>query len=435
MLLARSYYEYLISMRNSRRPPAEIQALQGRKLKRLLAYSYDNVPFYHELMDRLGLKPSDFSSIADLPKLPVLTRDEITRNVQSMASKVAKNGEAISTTGTTGSPLTVTWSRAFCDRSLGLVMRRSKYQGNGFFTKVVWLTWFGSDANSSVRQSANFSRKLYKMLSGKTRGRYSSARAKTIGLSKDNLADVASFLSRFRPEVIHSRPSYLQRIKGIADSNVLDLKAKRLICEGEFLSDRIRKELQSSYDAEIFDCYGANEFRSLGFECKEHSGIHLNSDYFIFEFLRNGQPALPGERGEAVITGLDNEAMPLIRYKVGDIVVTRDEELCGCGSSLQKVDRIEGRLSDGLVSISGERIPPGLLINHIESVLSLRDYQVIQTAKNKIIVKVSKETSESSIASLGSYVRSQIGGDLEISIERQNAGEYPVKYRPVISEI
>ncbi|MDA4127873.1 MAG: hypothetical protein OK422_00175 [Thaumarchaeota archaeon] len=118
-----------------------------------------------------------------------------------------------------------------------------------------------------------------------------------------------------------------------------------------------RRDLHELFRTEIFVHYGTAELGGVGFECPEHSGFHIISDFFICEVLRDGEAASPGETGELVFTSLENEAMPLIRYDIGDVAVPEQDARCGCGSSFPRLRTIYGRRSEGLLLPDGTRIP------------------------------------------------------------------------------
>ncbi len=188
----------------------------------------------------------------------------------------------------------------------------------------------------------------------------------------------------------------------------------------------------------------ARESGALGFECSEHSGIHLNSDYYVFEFSHQSEERAGGipssveaiDYHEILITGLHNYSMPLIRYRQDDIVkVDEDGEKCGCGSYLPRLRQIQGRTDDEFVRVDGTRIPPGTIMEYIESVLQVRDYQLIQRSKDRVSVMLNLTTNRPQKAdAISSYLRQILGEDVRLEFEEWKNEEMPAKYRPVVTE-
>jgi phenylacetate-CoA ligase len=214
------------------------------------------------------------------------------------------------------------------------------------------------------------------------------------------------------------------------------LNLKVLLTASEFMSKSLREDLEALYGAEVFDNYGSNELGALGFECPKHTGIHLNSDCYVFEVLRDREPVSPGEQGDIVITGLHNEAMPLIRYEQGDQVLLGEEGKCRCRSYLPRLQAIQGRQADGLVTAEGGRIPAGPVCDWLEKVLGIRDFQLIQKDHQRIILRLTTRFRTGTIEKeVSSYLKGLLGDDLTVEIEEWTHSEMPAKYRPVTSEI
>lgn len=112
------------------------------------------------------------------------------------------------------------------------------------------------------------------------------------------------------------------------------------------VTQHCRDIVKKKFDLELFETYGAVEFGWLAFECNEHCGLHMTTNNMYLEIVdEEGEQVSAGEQGEIIVTGLYNRAMPLIRYRIGDLGIPSDEK-CPCGRSWPLIKSIEGRIND-----------------------------------------------------------------------------------------
>lgn len=193
----------------------------------------------------------------------------------------------------------------------------------------------------------------------------------------------------FRVTVIHCTPSYALYIAETARENGVDIGkfALRIGCFGaEPWSDNTRKELEEALDIKAYDSYGLSEMfgPGVGFECEEQNGLHIWEDHFLVEIVdSNGDACAPGERGELVLTSLTKEAMPLIRYRTGDMAMML-EDSCPCGRTSTRISRILGRADDMMV-IRGINVFPSQIEHVLMSIPEAGEYfQVIVERKKHL---------------------------------------------------
>jgi phenylacetate-CoA ligase len=427
--------EYLAAMRSYRLPPTELKKLQERRLRHQLLFAYDHVPYYHRLLKDQGLRPGDFNHAEDVRKLPTLSKEIILRNYpDEMLARGIRIRSGGLTAGTTGPPTPFCRGPVTERRILALRLRRMHLTGVHLWEKAVYMPYWGADVSGRAALSGPRMSTLAKRISSlpyKMRDLVLGYRVLPLG--PGNMKAVAMMLARYKPSILRARPSYLRRVAGIVKELDPSFSVKKVFTEGEVLTQGTREDLRSSYDAEVFDEYGSAEFSGLGFECKSHRGIHLNSDYYIFEFLgRDGYPAGEGERAELIVTGLMDDAMPLIRYRIGDYVIRDSEERCECGSSFPRLKLIDGRTYDGLVAGSGELIPPGSIIEHLETVLGLRGFQLVQEGGTDFLLKVRKEDLDGrTVGAVREYLNFVLGTDVALRTELWDDSKMPIKFRPV----
>lgn len=337
------------------------------------------------------------------------------------------------TSGTTGKPVEVLWDNAYCDVVAALRLMNVRATGSSHFAKTVEIQYWGPSRPEVRGQKPNRLRKL--LLGPLDAPRLLTLRARTRGFHR-TILELEKELHRIKPSAIQSRPSYLRRLGAQLLRRGPKLPVRNLVTEGEYLSSAVRKDLSKMFDAEVFNTYGSMEAGPFGIECRIHEGIHLSTDYFAFEVVRDGQAVSPEEQGDILVTTLDNRFMPLIRYRLGDSVVLESEERCRCGSSLPRLREVFGRTDDGLVIPTGGKVPTGEITNYLEGFLGLRDYQLVQTSVSSFLLKVKVEQDNPALrASMHGYVTSLIGQVTDLEVEYWMDDDIPPKYRPVVSRI
>ena len=198
---------------------------------------------------------------------------------------------------------------------------------------------------------------------------------------------------------------------------------------------------RSRTDRRIIDLYDSVEFPSIAWQCRTGPLYHLDSDVVAVESLKlhSDSPAELGERGRIVVTGLINHAMPLIRYSIGDIGILTNEE-CGCGVKLPLMKSIEGRLLDCIRLPSGRLISPYVLIKWMSAhTTGIKQYQIIQEQKDKLLVKVllDPKVPKETLTKLALNLRQLITEPVIVETQAVNSipEETSGKYRIVSSKV
>jgi phenylacetate-CoA ligase len=203
------------------------------------------------------------------------------------------------------------------------------------------------------------------------------------------------------------------------------------------LSIKDRTFIRSVFQAEIFDYYSSNECGIIAWECREHSGYHIDSDNIIVELMKNGKPVPPGEEGEVVVTVLDSYAMPFIRYLLGDIAISMNER-CRCGRGFPMLKMVTGRSNDCILLSNGRAVSPFLLTCAIEDIPGITKYQIIQEDLNKVKIKIVKneEMPDVDLLTIEQSIRALLDNTVEVevlSVEEITRDTKTNKYRTVIS--
>lgn len=354
--------------KNQWRSPDYLQELQNTRLQKMVRHAYDHVPYYRRLFDSEGITPDDIRSAQDLIKIPVLTKDDIRNNypkeIIARGTDIDKSGVS-STTGTTGQKLHIVYDNQALDYSSALA----------------YYAFLESGVKARDKM-ADICIPSYKLPWWRKRGLF---RKEQISI-REPMNEVVEQLANYKPDIIYSFPSYLQLLaQEIQKTAKRDVQPRLIITQGETLTENMRTTIQDVFQTEVRDSYGSVEFMRLAFECKTGEGYHYMSDSVIVECIKDGIPVAPGEVGEIVITGLYNHAMPLIRYKLGDMGIIANHK-CSCGRNYPLIQKIEGRTDDFFITPKGRLISPRVLNASIKKVSGLGQYKIVQEAKDRVVI-------------------------------------------------
>lgn len=359
-------------MRNERRGPQALAEIQARKLQRLVAHAYENVPFYRRLFQQAKLRPGDVRSAADLERLPVVDRDLLrAQPLEDVIDRRRRLGELVErhTSGSSGSPFRFFVDAAYDIHCKAQYLRPYLSNGRTPFDRVLHFTAFPD------RRPRWFER-------------IGLMRETLVGCSRpvDELLDA---LRHEQADIVQGYPSVLSALAARIDPGEPGFRWPRMVfTDSELLTSSVRRRIDESFGAPVFDVFGSYETDNIGYECAEHAGYHLAIDCVVAEFVRGGAAVAPGESGELVCTVLDNYAMPLIRYNLEDIAAAAPEP-CRCGRGLPLMSVVEGRSVDCVVLPDGSLQSPMQFLGALDSIGELAlEYQIVQTARDAFLVRL-----------------------------------------------
>jgi phenylacetate-CoA ligase len=197
-----------------------------------------------------------------------------------------------------------------------------------------------------------------------------------------------------------------------------------LICTGESLYPFQRKFLEQAFGARVVNEYGCSESGILAFPCPEADRLHTSADQVVLEYLVEGRPARPGEVAQVLLTELYSPDVPLIRYRLGDVVVPSAEEPCPCGRGLPTLERVEGRTSQVIQLGSGRQVHSEVFAYISDCFADLDPeidgFRVRQKGDDDFMLQlvaphtITSDTRES----LAGLVRRVLGGEVKIGVEQ-----------------
>jgi phenylacetate-CoA ligase len=352
-----------------RLPRERIGELQLERLKRQVAYAYDRVPMYKGCFDEAGISPDGIGSLEDLQDLPFTVKDDLRDHYPYgiLARPLEDIVRIHASSGTTGTPTVVTYTRGDLDTWANLMARNFTAAGVG-------------------RDDIVHNAYGYGLFTGGLGFHYGAERvgAKVLPTSAGNTKRQLRMMKDMGSTVLCCTPSYAVYLTEAAVKEGYrpreDLKLKVGMFGAEPWSEEARQTIQDTFGLKAYDTYGLSEIYGpgVGGECGEQDGLHIWEDEVLIEIVdpETGRWVEPGQLGEIVLTMLRREAMPLIRYRTKDLGwVSLDN--CACGRTTTRLMEIRGRADDMLI-IGGVNVFPSQIESVLMSIPELGDqYQIL----------------------------------------------------------
>ena len=354
-------YALLGHMRRSvRLAPDRLRALQERRLRALVRHAYEEVPYYRRLMDAAGVGPDDVRTADDLPRLPFTTKDLLRRTpLADLLARGVTPGRCavLESSGSSGTPLRVykrpreeRFRRAVGLRILlehGFRWRNRSAQFQQRAGPAVWLQRLGVGRKHWISTSLGVETQI-------------------------------RLLAAARAQVVIGPPTALRAVARAADAAGLTLAPARIVvAAGELLDPATRALVRRVLAADPVAVYGTTEMGYLAWQCERRAGLHVSADTHLIELLRGETPAPAGTLGEIVVTDLVARAMPLVRYRTGDLAVAPLAQ-CPCGRSLPLLVAHGGRLAGTLQLPGGRLVTAADVVGALDGMCRLGTFVVVQ---------------------------------------------------------
>jgi len=338
----------------------EIETMQWTKLKNLLSYAYENIPFYKKRFIENKIHPLDIKTREDFSRIPLLTKDDVGHHLDDLINKGLRMSKR-STSGTTGSPLSFYKDRiatAYMDAAMYYV-----YSWHGVNIGDKQARFWGSAIKSTDRIIQEVKHFLL------NRTQLSSFR-----MTEEECLKFYQKLVKFKPKFFYGYANAINQFATALQKNKVDateLGVLVIICTGEILFDYHRKLIQNVFGCKVVNEYGTTENGILAFEC-EYGNMHslALTVYLEFENLQNRCLGIEEDDcGEIIITELHSRSVPFIRYQTGDkgrLLNIR----CPCRRSIPVMEIHEGRIDDYI------KCPDGTLVYDAILAYTLKDHVI-----------------------------------------------------------
>jgi phenylacetate-CoA ligase len=357
-----------------------LEQLQLKRLQDTVQRVAQRVPFYRQRFDEAGVAPDQIKSLADVARLPFTTGADL-RAVYPDGMLAADRDESVrlhTSSGTTGKPKAIFFSRKDVDTAAELIARSLVMTG-------------------ITRKDVLQNMMSYGLFTGGLVMHYGAEKVGCLvipagpGTSERQLM----LMQDFRTSAVHILPSYALYFASFLEQKGInprkDLALRKAFVGAEPHTEETRRRIEQAFGCDVYNSYGLTEMNGPGvaFECEYKAGLHLWEDNYILEIINpaTGEPLPDGQTGELVLTTLNREAMPILRYRTRDIT-SIIPEACKCGRTHRRLARITGR-SDDMLIIRGVNIFPQQIERVLMSFPQIgRNYVIIIEGLDDMTVKV-----------------------------------------------
>ena len=353
----------------------ELAARRLDRIRALVRYAYENVPYYHDLYTRNHVHPSDLKNLVDFQNLPFLTKEEVVNNLDRLVAP-ARHGKLslMETGGSTGMPL-----RCFIDNSYWAWMSAFEWLGRSWYgvregEKIAW--FWGAQPDLPHHGWLAFLKARIKQ------HRFLNVQY----LTRDRMQAFAEMLVHWHPTMFLGYPSSIYLFaRYVRENRITGIRPKLIEVTSEKFQDSHRQLIEDVFQCRTANAYGTREIGSIAFQC-EAGHLHVTEGCHL-EVIANGKPAQAGQTGEVVLTSLHQYGMPFIRYRIMDAAVAKSDP-CLCGRGLPVLHELTGRTASFIVTSDGQYTDESFFEYAFQVKPEIARYQVYQPDPDQIEVRL-----------------------------------------------
>ena len=386
--------------------PIEIKAFQESKLKEVLHYVSQKSPYYRRIFRKYKISLSDIGSLEDLAKLPVTTKEDLQKyNDDFFCVPKSEIIDFVTTSGTLGEPVTI----GLTDKDLERLA----------YNEAISFACAGVGEDDILQLTTTMDRRFMAGLAYFLGVRKLGAGIVRVGAGIPELQ--WDSILKFKPTYLIVVPSFLLKLIQYAEAHDIDVNAsgiKGAVCIGESLRNQdfslnvLAEKIKAKWDIRLYSTYASTEMSTAFTECSEQQGGHQHPELIITEILdENNQPVPEGEEGELVITTLGIEAMPLVRFKTGDIVIAHTSN-CNCGRNTMRLGPVVGRKKQ-MIKYKGTTLYPPAMDNLLNDFPEVKSH-VVEIYHNdigtdEILIKIfAPKVADNLLSKIKDHFRSKL---------------------------
>ncbi len=410
---------------------AMLEELQAKRMAELGRYVRANVPYWAAAFAKAGFDDDEDLTTENITRLPLLNKDMIREAGDSLKSREFDKWQPRhkNTSGSTGVPLDY-----YIDRPAHSWQWAHMWRGWAQTGYVPGDLYASISGGSLIPEKAALKQTIYMALS-------SGLHFPTYHMNDEIMERYATRLARSPINFVYGYPSSLEIFSEyITASPRKKLPMKAVFTTSEGLSPKARAAIELAFDCPVYDTYGCNDGGIFSFECEHHNGLHMGMETDFVEIVdEEGNRVPDGEPGEVIATNLVIRAMPLLRFRTGDIAnLTR--EPCECGRGLIRVQELSGRERDVIHTPDGRKIH-GAFFTHFEALHHadwIARFQIHQPDVKTFILRVilRREPSEEDKQAVIKDLRTALGDmDFRIDVVEEMEVTRTGKFRIIVSDL
>jgi phenylacetate-CoA ligase len=394
----------------------QVKNLQKERLEKLLLHTYQNVPYYHDVLPKNGVVVNNKVKLDNFFQIPILTKKIIREQGGKLYSQDYRTRKPYFNTsgGSTGEPIRFIQDKDYDDWNNATKLYFNHMLGKELGDKEI--KFWGSDRDI-IEGSLSHKDRIINWL-------YNRKFFNSYRLDEKALLKLIHLNNRFKPKAYWSyMESALELSRFLSEHNISFHAPEILISTIAPLTEEIRSIIEKYMKCNVYNQYGSREVGGIGCECKEQKWLHTFPWYQYVEVLNHENMPIANEEGNVTVTNLCNYSMPLIRYQLGDVAVG-DEVECSCGRNTYVLKDVLGRTLGYFKKKDGSLVHSHFLVQALFFRDWIKMFQIIQEKVNKIIIKIEKskglEPNRQDIQEVVDKTKILMGESCEISIEYVN---------------
>jgi phenylacetate-CoA ligase len=386
----------------------EIAEYQQAKLERLLMHAYQNVPYYRQMLPKVGVISRGKVSLENFSNIPVLTKEDIRKNFEDLKSNDIdfRKWYLNHTGGSTGQPLTFIQDKGYEERNYANKIYYCRVAGKdiGETEMKIW----GSERDL-VRSSDDLQKRLKFSL-------YGRIFENSFRMDNTRIREILESIEKHKPVIIWGYVNSLYVLsKHIVEENISVHQPKAILSAAGSLTGDIRKTIKRAFSCPVLNIYGCREVGDIAFEGDEETGLRVfqNSHYVELNDIESQSCK------QIIVTSLNNYSMPFIRYSIGDV----SEGFCpGPEYGFSKLKNVIGRETAIFKTRAGSYIPPEFFIHIVGVVFNtgfIDQFQVIQNDYENITIKIvlKRNKDETALTKINNAIREIMGHECKVSFD------------------
>ncbi|MHC4401504.1 MAG: phenylacetate--CoA ligase family protein [Planctomycetota bacterium] len=432
-MLGRRTFAILRELRRSEQWPRErLKRFQLGRLQDVVTKAYQHTPYWRSVMEQAGFAPDDVRSLSDLRRFPLLDKETVRARREEMVWRdEGPRLQLVRTSGSTNEAL-----QFYTNSNREAQINAARMRGHewvGIRRGDREMYFWGSPVELSKQDRLKRIRD-WLINDGLTNGFH---------ITPERVPQYVDYWKRWRPKCIFGYPCSFMLVVTMARSEGIDLGElagrglKSIITTSEMLTDVDRNTIAAAFGVPVYDSFGLREIGLVGHEC-ERQTMHCVDEQLILETIDPTTLEPTDGEGELVVTNVMGPAMPIFRYRTGDVVTLSDAP-CACGRSLSQVKISGGRVAEFVVTTDGTWIPGYAFIYICRAVEGIVKFQVVQERRGELRVRLATDASfpADGARQVQSAVEKRLASDDKIVVEIvDDVQPAPSgKYRPVVGKL